>query len=177
MINAQYYTDFLYRPRRPEELVTAQGGGVVFSQGAHQVDIVRLLGGGRVASVRALTGAWDPARPTEGAYSALLDVRRWRVRVAHSTAATGISTATSSAAASARLGRPKDAGAYGALGAACSASASAVEEAALKQTRNYGGADYTRRASRATNACDGTSTSAWCSSPATAPICARCRTE
>src|SRR5262249_19921453 len=57
MINAQYYTDFLYRPRRPEELVTAEGGGVVFSQGAHQVDIVRLLGGGKVASVRALTGA------------------------------------------------------------------------------------------------------------------------
>src|SRR6266851_4891828 len=60
------------RPRRPEELVTEQGGGVVFSQGAHQVDIVRLLGGGRVHSVRALTGAWDPARPTEGAYAALL---------------------------------------------------------------------------------------------------------
>ncbi len=72
MINAQYYTDFLYRPRRPEELDTARGGGVVFSQAAHQVDIVRLLGGGRVHSVRAQTGAWDPARATEGAYAALL---------------------------------------------------------------------------------------------------------
>ena len=67
MINAQYYTDFLYRPRRPEELVTGRGGGVVFSQGAHQIDIVRLLGGGRVRTVRALTGAWDSDRPTEGA--------------------------------------------------------------------------------------------------------------
>src|SRR5204863_9305627 len=66
MIHAQYYTDFLYRPRRPEEVVTASGGGVVFSQGAHQVDIVRLLGGGRVATVRAITGAWDAERPTEG---------------------------------------------------------------------------------------------------------------
>ena len=72
MIHAFNYTDFLYRPRRPEELDTAQGGGAVFNQAAHQVDIVRLLGGGRVKTVRAATGAWDPARPTEGAYSALL---------------------------------------------------------------------------------------------------------
>jgi phthalate 4,5-cis-dihydrodiol dehydrogenase len=72
MINAINYTDYLYRPRRPEELDTAQGGGAVFNQAAHQVDIVRLIGGGRVASVRAATGAWDRSRPTEGAYAALL---------------------------------------------------------------------------------------------------------
>ncbi len=72
MINALNYTDFLYRPRRPEELVTELGGGVIFSQAAHQIDIVRLLGGGLVRSVRAATGAWDRTRPTEGAYSALL---------------------------------------------------------------------------------------------------------
>jgi phthalate 4,5-cis-dihydrodiol dehydrogenase len=72
MLHAFNYTDFLYRPRRPEELDTAQGGGAVFNQAAHQVDIVRLLAGGRVKTVRAATGAWDPARPTEGAYSALL---------------------------------------------------------------------------------------------------------
>ena len=72
MISALTFTDFLYRPRRPEELVTAQGGGVVFSQGAHQVDVVRLLGGGMLRSVRAQCFAWDPARPTEGAYTAFL---------------------------------------------------------------------------------------------------------
>jgi phthalate 4,5-cis-dihydrodiol dehydrogenase len=72
MIHALNYTDFLYRPRRPEELDTAQGGGAVFNQAAHQVDIVRLLGGGQVKCVRAATGAWDASRPTEGAYSALL---------------------------------------------------------------------------------------------------------
>jgi phthalate 4,5-cis-dihydrodiol dehydrogenase len=70
MINALNYTDFLYRPRRPEELDTAQGGGVVFSQAAHQVDIVRLLAGAKATSVRAFTGNWDAARNTEGAYSA-----------------------------------------------------------------------------------------------------------
>src|SRR4249920_310707 len=72
MINAINYTDYLYRPRRPEELDTALGGGAVFNQAAHQVDIVRLIGGGRVTSVRAATGSWDASRPTEGAYAALL---------------------------------------------------------------------------------------------------------
>jgi phthalate 4,5-cis-dihydrodiol dehydrogenase len=72
MITALNFTDFLYRPRRPEELDTARGGGAVYNQAAHHVDIVRLLGGGRLKSVRAQTGAWDPARPTEGAYSAHL---------------------------------------------------------------------------------------------------------
>jgi phthalate 4,5-cis-dihydrodiol dehydrogenase len=72
MITALNFTDFVYRPRRPEELDTAKGGGALFSQAPHQVDIVRLLGGGRVRSVRAQTGAWDAARPTEGAFAALL---------------------------------------------------------------------------------------------------------
>jgi phthalate 4,5-cis-dihydrodiol dehydrogenase len=70
MINALNFTDFLYRPRRPEELDTKAGGGVVFSQAAHQVDIVRLLAGAKAKSVRAFTGNWDPARATEGAYNA-----------------------------------------------------------------------------------------------------------
>jgi len=73
MVQAFNYTDFLYRPRRPEELRTEEGGGVLFSQGVHQIDIVRLLCGGRARSVTAMTGAWDPERPTEGAYSALMD--------------------------------------------------------------------------------------------------------
>jgi len=73
MISALNYTDFLYRPRRPEELDTQRGGGVVFNQAAHQVDIVRLLAGSPVRSVRAMTGAWDLTRPTEGAYSCQLN--------------------------------------------------------------------------------------------------------
>ena len=72
MITALMFTDFLYRPRRPEELDTSRGGGAVYNQAAHHVDIVRLLAGGRAKSVRAQTGVWDAARPTEGAYSALL---------------------------------------------------------------------------------------------------------
>jgi phthalate 4,5-cis-dihydrodiol dehydrogenase len=73
MINALNFTDFLYRPRRPEDLDTKAGGGVVFSQAAHQVDIVRLLAGAKAKSVRAFTGNWDKARPTEGAYNAQIN--------------------------------------------------------------------------------------------------------
>lgn len=72
MITAWDYTDFLYRPRRPEELDTNLGGGVIFNQAPHQVDMVRYIAGGLVKSVRAMTGNWDPQRPTEGSYSALL---------------------------------------------------------------------------------------------------------
>ena len=72
MITALNFTDYLYRPRRPEELDTARGGGAVFNQAAHQVDVVRALSPGRIVSVKAHAGNWDPARPTEGAYSALL---------------------------------------------------------------------------------------------------------
>lgn len=72
MITALDFTDFLYRPRRPEELDTAQGGGAVFNQAAHQIDVARFLAGVPALSVRAMTGRWDPARPTEGAYTAFL---------------------------------------------------------------------------------------------------------
>jgi len=75
IITAFNFTDFLYRPRRREELATELGGGVVFNQAAHHVDMVRLLGGGEVRSVRAATGAWDRSRPTEGAYCAFLIFR------------------------------------------------------------------------------------------------------
>jgi phthalate 4,5-cis-dihydrodiol dehydrogenase len=73
MINSWYFTDWLYRPRLPEELDTRQGGGVTFRQGAHQFDIIRYLGGGLIRSVRAMTGAWDRTRPTEGSHVAYLE--------------------------------------------------------------------------------------------------------
>jgi phthalate 4,5-cis-dihydrodiol dehydrogenase len=66
MIASWNYTNYLYRPRRPEELDTTRGGGILFNQLPHQIDVVRLLGGGLVRSVRAQAGWLDPARPTEG---------------------------------------------------------------------------------------------------------------
>jgi phthalate 4,5-cis-dihydrodiol dehydrogenase len=67
------YTDFLYRPRRPEELVTERGGGITFNQVSHQIEIARAIGGGLVRSVRANVGILDPSRPTEGNCTALLE--------------------------------------------------------------------------------------------------------
>ena len=73
MINTWNFNEFMYRPRMPQELDPARGGNVVFNQGPHQVDIVRLIGGGMVRSVRGMTGVWDPARRVEGAWTAYLE--------------------------------------------------------------------------------------------------------
>ena len=73
MIHNWYYTDWIYRPRNREELDTSLGGGVVFRQGSHQFDILRMIGGGMVRSVRAMTGTWDESRPTQGSHVVYLE--------------------------------------------------------------------------------------------------------
>jgi phthalate 4,5-cis-dihydrodiol dehydrogenase len=70
LINTAYYTDWFYRPRLREELDTALGGGVTFRQGSHQFDVIRVLGGGMLESIRATTFDLDPKRPGIGAYTA-----------------------------------------------------------------------------------------------------------
>lgn len=72
MITALNFTDYLYRPRRPEEFNDRFGGGVIFAQAVHQVDVVRRLAGKAVVSVRAQTGDWDSTRSTDGAYTAFM---------------------------------------------------------------------------------------------------------
>jgi phthalate 4,5-cis-dihydrodiol dehydrogenase len=72
LIHSFSYTNFLYRPRRPEELDTAKGGGILFNQVPHQVDTARYLAGGLTRSVRAQASVLDPSRPTEGSCAALL---------------------------------------------------------------------------------------------------------
>lgn len=67
------YTDFMYRPRRPEELDTAQGGGVLFNQLSHQVDVARAIAEVPVRAMRAMASVLDPTRPTEGNCNAFLD--------------------------------------------------------------------------------------------------------
>jgi phthalate 4,5-cis-dihydrodiol dehydrogenase len=148
MITAMNYTDFLYRPRRPEELDTSRGGGVIFSQAAHQVDIVRLLGGGRVKSVRAATGAWDSARATEGAYSSLLTFEDGPfATLAYS--GYGHFDADELCDWVSEIGRPKDPNAYGAMRQALANVSDAKAEAAAKNARNYGGAGYVSPAAEA----------------------------
>jgi len=150
MVTALNFTDFLYRPRRPEELDTAQGGGVVFSQAAHQVDLVRLLAGGRVTSVRAQTGAWDPARRTEGAYGALLSFANGAFA---SLTYSGYAHFDSDELCGwiGELGHAKDPSRHGAARSALSTRMTPAEEAALKDTRTYGRAVATSDAPVAHN--------------------------
>ncbi|MYF86108.1 MAG: Gfo/Idh/MocA family oxidoreductase [Rhodospirillaceae bacterium] len=140
MIHAFNFTDFLYRPRRPEELRTEAGGGVLFSQAVHQVDVVRVLAGGLATRVSAFTGAWDPARPAEGAYSALLafeggafasltysgygrfDSDKWMGWVGE-------------------LGHEKDPDDYGRARRALADAPTPDAESALKRARTFGSAD------------------------------------
>lgn len=72
-IHTMSYKGWLRSPRLSFEVDTSRGGGVVFRQGPHQIEIVRRIGGGLVKSVRAYTGRWDPAFDTEGDYTALLE--------------------------------------------------------------------------------------------------------
>jgi phthalate 4,5-cis-dihydrodiol dehydrogenase len=72
-INMWAYTDWLLRPRTADELDPTQGGGIPYRQGPHQIDTLRLLGGGMVKSVRAITGQWSRVRPIVGYYSALFE--------------------------------------------------------------------------------------------------------
>jgi phthalate 4,5-cis-dihydrodiol dehydrogenase len=136
MITALNYTDFLYRPRRPEELDTAAGGGAVFNQAAHQVDMVRLLAGSAVVSVRSFAGAWDAARPTEGAYSCQLGFEDGCF-------------ATLVYSGYAHFDSDEFAGWIGEMGArkdpeshASTRKALQGDELSLKASRNYGGASF-----------------------------------
>lgn len=141
MIHALNYTDFLYRPRRPEELRTDDGGGVVYSQAAHQVDVVRLLAGSPVTRVRALTGAWDPQRPTEGAYSALL----WFACGAFATitySGYGHFDSDEWCGWVGEMGMPKRLEDYGSARRRLAAAGTSQEEGRLKSAGTYGGPTY-----------------------------------
>ena len=141
MIQALNYTDFLYRPRRPEELQTDAGGGVVFSQAAHQIDIVRLLAGSPVVKVRAIAGAWDPQRPTEGAYTALLWFENGAfANVTYS--GYGHFDSDEWCDWTGEMGNRKNPEEYGAARKRLSGISDANEEAGLKAASTYGGPAY-----------------------------------
>jgi len=145
MLHATYFTDYMYRARRPEEMRTDDGGGVLFSQAAHQMDIARLLGGGLATTVRAHAGNWDPARPTEGAYSALLTF-----------AGGAFASLTYSGYAHydgdelmdriGEMGQAKTGADYGATRRRLREAPDPAAESALKAARNYGGERYVEAA-------------------------------
>jgi phthalate 4,5-cis-dihydrodiol dehydrogenase len=105
------------------------------------MDIVRMLGGGLVRTVQAHTGIWDPSRPTEGAYSALLGF----VGGAFASATySGYGHYDSNVLLDniGEGGETKDPGNYGATRKRLRSASSVEDEAALKAARNYGGALY-----------------------------------
>jgi phthalate 4,5-cis-dihydrodiol dehydrogenase len=141
MIQALNFTDFLYRPRRPEELQTEAGGGVIFSQAAHQIDIVRMLAGSPIRQIRGITGAWDPQRPTEGAYSALL----WFASGAFANitySGYGHFDSDEWCGWVDEMGMPKTPDSYGLARQRLARLKDLDEEAGLKAARTYGGSQY-----------------------------------
>ena len=73
-MNVMSFTEWMLRPRMPEEVDVERGGGVAFRQAPHQIDSLRFLGGGLVRSVRGTTGTWMEGRSgAPGYYSAYLE--------------------------------------------------------------------------------------------------------
>jgi len=137
LVNALNFTDFVYRPRRPEELDPSKGGGVIYSQGSHQFDVVRRLVGQPVTEIFAMTGNWDPGRPGDGAYTALV---RFSGGAAASLTYSGYAHYDSDELMDwiSELGRAKDAAKYGETRRRL-ADLSAHEEAQAKLSRTFDG--------------------------------------
>ena len=73
-MNVMSFTDWMLRPRMPEEVDVERGGGVAFRQAPHQIDSLRFLGGGLIRSVRGTTGIWMEGRSgAPGYYAAYLE--------------------------------------------------------------------------------------------------------
>lgn len=138
MISSWCFTDWLYRPRRPDELNESVGGGVVYRQGAHQLDIIRLVGGGLVRSVRATTGVWDRERPGIGSYTAYLEFEDGAAATAVYSGYDGFQTTELTGIDEA--GEPVQAVRAGESRRAVREAGPAADEVALKRARGFAGA-------------------------------------
>jgi phthalate 4,5-cis-dihydrodiol dehydrogenase len=149
MVNAFNFTDFVYRPRRPEELDPAKGGGVIYSQGSHQFDIVRRLVGQPVIEIVATTGNWDPVRPGDGAYVAFM---KFFGGAAAALTYSGYAHYDSDELMDwvSELGRPKDTSKYGETRRRL-AGLSSQQEADAKLSRTFDGSGGRAAQSRASH--------------------------
>jgi phthalate 4,5-cis-dihydrodiol dehydrogenase len=72
-INMWAFTGWMLRPREAQEVDDSQGGGIVWRQAPHQLETLRWLGGGKLKSIRSMTGSWRPERPNgTGYFTALM---------------------------------------------------------------------------------------------------------
>src|SRR5262245_4754533 len=138
MLHNWCFTDWLYRPRNTEELDTRLGGGVTFRQGSHQFDILRFIGGGRVRSVRAMTGRGDAERPTEDAHVVYLEFEDGTPASAVYSGADHFHT-TELAFGIGEQGQPVDPSAYGVARQRLLKVGSRDAELGLKRAVRYGG--------------------------------------
>jgi phthalate 4,5-cis-dihydrodiol dehydrogenase len=68
------FTGWMTRAREPHELDPEKDGGCIFNQAPHPIDVLRLLGGGVVHSVRGSGVDLNlPGRPGAGYFTALLE--------------------------------------------------------------------------------------------------------
>jgi phthalate 4,5-cis-dihydrodiol dehydrogenase len=139
MVHTWHYTDWMYRPRLPAELDVALGGGPVFRQASHQVDIVRYIAGGLVRSVRAQTVQLDAERGAAGAFTAYLEF-------ADGTPATIVYSGYGHFGMGELLGEDRVPHASGPR-----AERSAADEAAAKEAMRYSGASIGGSARAASN--------------------------
>lgn len=131
MLTALDFTDWVYRPRRPEEFEA-----VLQNQASHQVSIVRRLAGARVRSVRAFTASFDAARPAQAAWSCQLGFDNG---VFATLVYSGYAHFDSDEFAGwiGEMGQKKDPASYGSARRALTR-----DELAVKAGRNYGGASF-----------------------------------
>lgn len=64
---------WLISVRTPEDLDPEEGGGVMFRNAPHQIDCIRLIGGGMLTSVRGTYSTWMPERSSPGYYAAYME--------------------------------------------------------------------------------------------------------
>jgi phthalate 4,5-cis-dihydrodiol dehydrogenase len=133
MITALDYTDWVYRPRRPEEF-----GAALQNQASHQVSIARRLAGGRVKSVRGYTASLDASRATQAAWSCQLGFDNG---VFATLSYSGYAHFDSDELMGwiGEIGQKKDSSAYWTTRRALRG-----DELALKNARNYGGAHFSQ---------------------------------
>jgi phthalate 4,5-cis-dihydrodiol dehydrogenase len=67
------YSDWMLTSRSADDKDVGDGGGLPLKRAPDQVETVRVLNGGKLRSVRAMTGQWMPDRPMPGYYCAYLE--------------------------------------------------------------------------------------------------------
>jgi phthalate 4,5-cis-dihydrodiol dehydrogenase len=72
-INVFASNGWLFGTRKLSDLDPALGGGITMRNAAHQIDCIRLIGGGMLKSIRGSEGNWMPERPYPGYYAAYME--------------------------------------------------------------------------------------------------------